>query len=58
MDHQTRRPADIRRDIADVERYLTEVPPHSGSASSLQDALARLRGELERAQAPSINPSA
>lgn len=43
--------ADILSDIADVERELGEVPPHSASSESLEDALRRLRAELERRRA-------
>jgi hypothetical protein len=40
--------ATLRREIAEVERYLRDVPPHTGSGyrEDLRDRLERLRREL------------
>lgn len=51
MEYATRAPDDIRRDLADVERYLEQVPPHSGTREPLEDSLTRLRAELKRSEA-------
>lgn len=48
MDHVKRTEAEIRSEIRDVERFLRDVPPHSGSTGTdeLRSRLERLLREL------------
>ncbi|MEY3073181.1 MAG: hypothetical protein RLZZ353_1377 [Actinomycetota bacterium] len=42
--------AELRADIADLERHLVDVPPHHGSGTrrALEERLDDLRAELHR----------
>ncbi len=46
----SRSEAELRADIADLERLLVDVPPHHGSGTrrSLEERLDDLRAELHR----------
>lgn len=50
---QRRDRATVSREIAEVERYLVDLPPHSGSGhrDELHAKLDRLRRELARIDA-------
>jgi hypothetical protein len=46
----SRTEAELRADIADLERLLVDVPPHHGAGTrrSLEERLDDLRAELHR----------
>jgi hypothetical protein len=48
----SRSEAELRADIADLERLLVDVPPHHGAGTrrALQERLDDLRTELRRQQ--------
>jgi hypothetical protein len=48
----SRTEAELRADIADLERLLVDVPPHHGAGTrrSLEERLDDLRAELRRLQ--------
>jgi hypothetical protein len=49
-----RGPAQIRTDIADLQRLMVDVPPHHGSGTrrALEERLEDLQRELRRAERP------
>jgi hypothetical protein len=48
----SRSEAELRADIADLERLLVDVPPHHGAGTrrSLEERLDDLRADLHRLQ--------